>query len=431
MTDDRVLAPELGGGPAREGLQRLAARARAAGVTPLLDLAADRVAAAGALAAGAPGLFAPPDPHQVLDPRRPIETGRAALARVADPETGAALGAWWGERLAAWRDAGFAGVRLLGLARLPGPALGPMLGALRAAAHDAILLGWTPGTDWAALPGLKGRLDGVFPSLPWWDWRSDWLWDEIERLRMVAPLIACPEAPNTSPPPPPLVAPWHTPEQGLAAIRRAVTFAAGLASGWMLPMGLEFGLHGRTPRRPGTPDATRAGAPLDLSQTVAAANAARRKEAARAAAPRLPAGAGTPVLALLRPELGAGRATLLLANTDLERARRAPLETILAGTGGRYVGFAPVVPADAPPLAAGAEPVLAPGEVRLYETRSVETAGIATDARRGTPRRRARRPGAASRHRECHTCRRGRTVPGQARRRRDRHGGGGRHLRRP
>ena len=326
-------------------------------------------------------MFAPPGPGEVLDPRRPVETGRAAIARIATHEDAARLGRWWGARVLEWHQAGIAGVRLLGLARLPGWALPAILRGLRAACPACRMLGWTPGLDWHVLESLDaGAFDAVFPSLPWWDWQADWLWDEMERLGRIAPLIACPEAPEASPPPPPLIAPHHTPEQGLAAVTRAVMFAAGLGSGWMLPAGLEFGLSGRTPRSPGGPDAVRAAGPLDLRESIRAANAIRT-EAALAGddPPRLATGAGAPALALLRtggadPRI-AERAAVLLVNTDLERAQRVAAAAVLAAAAGRFAEFTPVLPKDAPPLAPGAEPVLAPGEVRLYTAEPA--AGIA------------------------------------------------------
>ena len=401
VTDDGILAPAFGGGSAASGLARLAGLARDAGLSPLLDFAPGRIAAASPLADRAAGVFGPPDPHAVLDPRGPIETGRAALARIGAAAEAADLAGWWSERLAGWQAAGIAGLRLLGLAHLPGRALPALVAGMRQAVPGMRLFAWTPGMDWAALPHLRAaRLDGVFPSLAWWDWRADWFWDEMERLRAVAPVIVCPEASGAAPPPPPLVGPQHTPEQGLAAIRRAVTFASGLGSGWMLPMGLEFGLFGRAPRQAGTPKQARSAASIDLSEAIACVNAARAREAALGgpAPARLAAGAGGPVLALLRTDLPdprvAARATLLLANTDLEHQHRVPAGLVLAGSGGRFAEFTAILPDGAPALAAGAEPVLAPGEVRLYAAEATADPGqaVSPDEQRRAAERAAREP---------------------------------------
>jgi starch synthase (maltosyl-transferring) len=373
VADHAALAAQFGGGTTAEGLARLAGLARQHGLVPLMDVAVDRIAASGRLLQEAGAVFSPPDPNAVLDPRHGIETGRAAHARIDDLERAAELGAWWGERLATWHEAGIAGFRLLGLANLPGWALAEFLEELRRAAPACRLFAWTPGLAWESLPALAaGTLDGVFPSLPWWDWRSEWIWDEMARLASVAPLIACPEAPGiaTGTPHPPLVAAHHTPEQGQAAIRRAVAFAAGLGQGWMLPGGLEFGLTGRAPRQAGSPEQARTSGRVDLAAAIAAANAARQDPALeRDDTPRLATGPGAPVLALLRTggadPRAARRAALLVVNTDLDRSHDLPAAPAIAAASGRFPQFASLIPADGEALAPGIALTLAPGEVRL------------------------------------------------------------------
>ena len=58
--------------------------------------------------------------------------------------------------------------------------------------HEGVLLTvWTPGMTPAQIAALEGLpVDGVYSSLPWWNFRDAWLIEEYERLRTVAPIIA-------------------------------------------------------------------------------------------------------------------------------------------------------------------------------------------------------------------------------------------------
>ena len=189
---DRV-TPALGwSGSAEDALRRFAEACHARGLTPLLDAYPSQVAATGSLGEGHPALFQAGEAGQSLDPRRYGAAADAAEARWS--EAAEALGAFWCHWLARWQSAGIAGFRL-DLQAIPMRALPDFIGSLRAGIQAA-LLGWTPGLPREALIALEGRgLDFVFSSLPWWDFRSDWIWEEATVLRRVAPAIAAVEAP--------------------------------------------------------------------------------------------------------------------------------------------------------------------------------------------------------------------------------------------
>ncbi len=362
QTHDVLAAPLRG--EAAPGLRALAASCRARNLAVLIDVVVDRIAAGGPLAAAAGEVFAAPDLASLPDPRGAIAAEDVALARAGTADAAARLGAWWGARLAAWQEAGIAGFRLLGLSRLPADALAPFIVALRAAAPQAMLCGWTPGIAWPALDGLVGAgLDFVFPSLAWWDWQSAWLWQETGILASVAKLIACPRAADAPAPPGAL-------DPALAArrARREILFAAGFGTGWMLPMGLEYG---RPVDGDITPQQARAAAGFDLAAEVSGANAARAADPAlrSPAPPRLLSGPGAPVLAVLRTDTAdprrARRAALLLANAGLEHRRPLALDQVLATIGQPLGLWRQMLLPDAAPLSPQSRLVLAPGEVRL------------------------------------------------------------------
>ena len=239
--------------------------------------------------------------------------GDAALARLDGAEHAGRVGVWWGTRVAGWRGLGIAGVRLLGLSRVPGAALAPLLGALRRACPGATLIGWTPGIDWAAAQGLAGgTLDGVVPSLPWWNWRDEWLWRELEHA---APGRAADRLSGGARRP---AACRRLPDAGLRErmLRRALGVAASLAPGLLLPMGFEFGLTGTEALGPADPAALRC---------VRAARSDRRGHAREYRDARGGTAAHRHRRApALRPRrAGAGRAAGRCRRSAAARARRA------------------------------------------------------------------------------------------------------------
>ncbi len=307
-----------------------AAAAREAGLGLLLDLTLDRIAARAPLAGDAP--FAGPDPAVALDPRREYDA-KAALARLGTIEDAAALGAWWAERLARWHGQGVSGFRLLGLEAVRPEWLPSLLAPMRKATPGALLLAWAPGLSPAQIAALSGLgLDGVFGSLPWWDFSALWFWQEWQRLEAIAPVL---QAAETVAGPAPEPVRW----------RQAASLAAFGAAGWL---------------------SARAGAEAGTINERLAPYAAPTR-------PVLPAGpGGRHPLALLRGESSgpadlrfARRAALLLINPD-QAAPAAPALP-LAALSGRFR----LTPGEAP---------LAPGEWRLLTADALPDRGA-----RGAP----------------------------------------------
>ncbi len=340
-------------------LADLAAGVAKAGVGLLMDVVLDRVSSIGGLAAEADSPFVVPDVSGLLDPRRKLVAG-AALARLDGPEDAAALAAWWASRLREWHQSGVAGFRLLGLGAVPEGILPSFFAALRQAVPDAILLPWTPGLTRPAVLSLRGRgADGVFASLPWWDGRADWLWDECEALLQVAPVLGLDGVP---------------PGPGQVGGRPvAPGLAAMLGQGW---------LH--VPGRDGKAAELRTLDTAELRTLDTAEqrmlNAALSAEPAMAArlVPRLPCGDAGPVLGVLRrPGAAGGRAVLGLVNTDPVRTLPVHGGAVLAASGGAFGAFQ-----DASGEAFGPASVveLAPGQARLFTAGTLPVPGVAPRA---------------------------------------------------
>jgi starch synthase (maltosyl-transferring) len=347
---------------------RIAELCRAAGLGLLMDVAPDRVAAAGRIAADRPDLFASTIDGAGLDPRAYPGKAGAAMARFGTRTD--ALVAWWSERLAEWRDAGVAGFRLTNLASVPPAFLQDV-----AARKFGLLLGWTPGLSADALANLEGSgLDRVFSSLPWWDANSDWIWTEAAALRRIAPAIACPEIPfgrrlarDTSDP---VLCPILQ--------SRAAAFAAAFGAGWLMPMGFEH-----CDRR--AMDALADMAAMASPQSADIAADIRNANAASAHGdPRPLTAPGEKAMAFLRcagdPRY-AESATLTLANTDAVRKVTFPLGPLLEAAGGRF---------EATPSSASV--VMAPGGVRTLALRALPPILVAPSDLAATARAAAAAP---------------------------------------
>jgi len=181
-----------------ESLRRLAASGARHGLPVYMDLVLDRIAAGAVAGTPYADWYLPPPDDPARDPRTSLaERGIFHLRAGQLPQ---AFIHAWSERLARWLDAGLAGFRVEAPQRIDAEDWRLMLAPLRAAFPDRRFLAWTPGLDPRQLKALRtAGFDGVFSSLPWWDFRSAWLAEEHARLRAVAPVIASPADTTATP----------------------------------------------------------------------------------------------------------------------------------------------------------------------------------------------------------------------------------------
>ena len=332
-----------------------------------LDVYPSQVAAEGRLAQDNPKLFQAGEAGHSLDPRRYGPSAEAAEALWGDAAD--ELGAFWSQRLAQWQDAGMAGFRL----ELPGVTAGMLPGFVSRLRTDiqAALLGWTPGLPREAVNALAGcGLDFVFSSLPWWDFRSDWLWEEAAVLRRIAPAIAAVEAPYGAR----LGASLGDLSLRPAAQRRILRFAAAFGDGLLMPMGFEASETRPWDARRDIPTAYDADA--SLAAEIQAANRLRAS-----GIPRILSSPDAAALAFVRSDADlryADRATLTIVNTALRRRTSAALAPLITATGGRF---------EAEGLEPEAVVTLEPAELRAVALRArtavhVTRAPLAASAKR-------------------------------------------------
>ncbi|WER48521.1 alpha-1,4-glucan--maltose-1-phosphate maltosyltransferase [Cupriavidus sp. WKF15] len=298
------------------------------GLAPLLDLSLDRYPENGATIDPAwidhdATRFSPHDTDNHLPGLR---------LRWHTPAVAAGLVDWWATQLRAALAAGVSGFCLRAPARVPGRHWATLTATLRADAAGPLktrplFLAWTPGLTPAQLDDLiPGQFDGAFCSLPWWDFRSAWLTEEIARLRPFGRVLA---APSQSPA-----------SQDALSARRALWTAAAIGDGVLVPAGFETG--GTQARDPLADDGgARDGAPYDITHEVLQANAwLATRPLAPAVSVRLLSGpdAALTVLARLQaPDVGGGgsdappeSALTIVVNPDTQEPGTLGLDRVLA-----------------------------------------------------------------------------------------------------
>jgi starch synthase (maltosyl-transferring) len=222
------------GATIENSVEGIAKVSRAMGLRLIVDFVLDRVDGQGAIVNSHPELFIPSS-RGVADPRAERSSVEAAVARFGEPECEEQLLTLWYGALGRILRAGAAGFRFLNVQNVPAEFLRRLLSELKAEYPDVLALAWTPGTKWSRYRSLEGvGLDGVFCSLPWWDFRSPWLFEEYDALRRIAPVLGCPDAPfgaRTT------TKSWQS--NSLAHYRRSLRFAAAAFDGLLLPIGFE------------------------------------------------------------------------------------------------------------------------------------------------------------------------------------------------
>ena len=97
----------------------------------------------------------------------------------------------WAAAAAEQAEQGVEGFRCLNPGALSGSDWAALISKVHDSAPDCVFLAWTPGLSPADLRArADAGFDATFLSLPWWDYRADWLVQEHDRLRRVAPVIA-------------------------------------------------------------------------------------------------------------------------------------------------------------------------------------------------------------------------------------------------
>jgi starch synthase (maltosyl-transferring) len=363
--DHEALHPALDwSGSADSGVAHMARQAAEHELNIWLDLSIDQVAIDAAIRRHAVQWFTSGGCGGLPSPWRAPHRLDVAYARLQQTEIAEAMAEWWLDRLARLVEAGIAGFRCLDPGHAPPSLWRRIISTLKRDDNPCAFLAWTPGVARSALPRLEGiGFDHVCSSLAWWDGRANWLVEEIEALRRIAPVIASPE-PSFFERRAARVPPGS--DIPLAA-RFALRLAAAAGNGLFVPMGFEYAARRGFDAVLGGPEdlrRAREDAPCDLSDDIAAANALVDHLAAQQlrGEVRQLTDAQAPVTALLRSDTAdardASHAVMVLANPDLGRTTPLGLSVspLPPQAGAAFTLREPLEGADQP---------MAPGEVRV------------------------------------------------------------------
>ena len=342
---DAARAAECYGGGPIETVAPLFHRIRAeSGIALIVDLPVGIAAAHSPIHQMAPDSFLPIDETGRLDPRVPLDLDRVRVRLSSDAEIDA-YGATLATVLAGLVSTGIAGFRLLELPALPGATVARLIGRIRRDVGEAVLIGDTNGIAWSELDAIGPRLfDYTIASSAWWNRQDEWFYEELDRLRRVAPALV----------------PASDVQASIGAggvgreidrIARDLGLAASLGAGWIVPAEVAI---------------------AEVAGPVAALNA---RFGAQAASACMAAGGVVhlngvhgPVLATLRTPAdarAASRAFLALLNMDPSRSASIDPAAFLPALGGMFGRFVPVS-GEGEALQPGRAVTLAPGGFELF-----------------------------------------------------------------
>ena len=213
--------------------------------------------------------------------------------------------------------------------------------------------------------------DYVFNSSKWWDFRSDWLLDQYDAFRAIAPSISFPESHDTER----LAASLGTddPERIAAHAKFQYLFAACFSTGVMIPIGYEYGFRKKLDVVRTRPDDWEQPS-IDISDFIASTNAMKAATPVlneegperRLTSPH----AGT--VALLREAVDRNNGcALLLINPDTDRPRIIDPGFLLTETGGLFSYFEDITPHASPIRLEPGVPITLDGlEMRVFRGES-------------------------------------------------------------
>jgi starch synthase (maltosyl-transferring) len=134
-------------------------------------------------------------------------------------------------------DLGFRGFRCDAAYQLPGEVWQTLIERARGSAPETRFFAETLGAPPDDIEQLRpAGFDYLFNSAKWWDFRADWLLDQYETFRDLAPSIAFPESHDT-------VRLAEEADGNSRESRFRYLFAAVFSTGVMMPIGYELGFR--------------------------------------------------------------------------------------------------------------------------------------------------------------------------------------------
>ena len=134
---------------------------------------------------------------------------------------------------------GFSGFRCDAAYQVPAEIWRQIITRIRERHPDTVFIAETLGcTPAQTRETAAAGFDAIFNSAKWWDFHGQWLLEQYELTRHIAPSIGFPESHDTR-------RMFEEFEGNVDALRQRYLFTALFASGVMIPMGFEYGFRKR------------------------------------------------------------------------------------------------------------------------------------------------------------------------------------------
>ncbi len=325
-----------------------------------------------------------------VDPSIVTEWGDLAELDYDNPRARDGLIAYWSDYIRHYLRLGVAGFRCDAAYKVPAEVWRRLISAARSINPDVTFFAETLGATLAELDALRDvGFDYLFNSSKWWDFRADWLLDQYERYRSVAPSVAFPESHDTAR----LAAEIGTddPDRIAREAKFRYLFAACFSTGVMITTGYEYGFRKRLDVVSTRPSDWEEAA-VDISDFIAATNQMKAAlpvlnqegPQRRLTAPH------SAVLALMRETVDRSNGcALLVANPDRSRANAIDPGRLLSETGGMFRAFEDATPLASPLRFDRDTPiVLEPLELRIFrgEREASRSSGAGTRGEKAATR---------------------------------------------
>jgi starch synthase (maltosyl-transferring) len=281
----------------------------------------------------APGQVRSPSAIDPADARKVTVWGDLAEIDYSERPARREIIAYWQELVRRHVALGFRGFRCDAAYKVPTPVWRDVIGAARAEGGDLVFAAETLGCRLEEVRDLQAAgFDYLFNSAKWWDFRSDWLLEQYEAHRAIAPSIAFPESHDTE------RLATELARQGVKdkaqierGYRQRYLFAAAFSSGVMMPMGFEYGFRRKLDVVDTRPDWWEEKL-FDLSDFIAEANRGKAECPAlnEEGAQKRVTASGSRVIGLLRQSGGHNEDAwaLTLINADLDRPHQLATATL-------------------------------------------------------------------------------------------------------
>ncbi len=230
--------------PPSEILREMLGAAHGLGLKVMLDLVLNHTAIDSPLVRDHPEWYARDKKGRVRHPgvidgkKKVIWRDLAEIDNAASSER-RKLWNWWRKVTDYYLELGFDGFRCDAAYKVPMELWEELIGGSRKRYPEALFFAESLGCPEAQIVELAGAgFDYIFNSSKWWDFRADWALEQYQATRELAPSVSFPETHDTE-------RLFRELDGDIAAMRQRTAFEAFFSTGFMIPMGFEYGFRKR------------------------------------------------------------------------------------------------------------------------------------------------------------------------------------------